>query len=295
MYLAALVLAGCLVTVAAALPPWLARARWPRRSPALGLVLWQAVGLAAGLLSLALLTTLALAPLGRTHLDALRRVGDARWPTVGFLVLAALVLGRLLTVLVGATARTLRARHDNRVLVDLVSSKNLLLRGASVVDHDVPLAYCLPGLRPRLVLSRGALELLSAVELQAVVAHEQAHLSQRHDLVVLPFVALAATFPAVPAVTTAQDEVALLVELLADDAAARRHGRAELASALWKIGTGGAPAGALGLTGDTVLVRARRLLEPPLPLPPAGRAGAALLALAVAVSPVTGLVVPLLR
>lgn len=294
MYVAALVLAGLLLVVATAAPRWLARADWPQRSPALALVLWQALGLAAGLLSLTLLTTLALAPLGRTHRSAVQHLGDAGWVTWAFLLLALAVLLRLLTVLVASTVRTLRARRDNRVLVDLVASKNLLLRGASVVDHDVPLAYCLPGLRPRLVLSRGTLELLSSSELQAVVAHEQAHLAQRHDLVVLPFVALRATFPAVPAVSVAQAEVALLVELMADDHAARAHDRVELARALWKIGTGGAPPGALGLAGDDVLLRAKRLLEPPSRLALPARAGVTLLAAAVAASPAAGLVVPLL-
>ena len=292
MVAAAAVLSVWLLLVATALPAWLAAADWPQRSPALGLVLWQALGLAAGLLALTLLGTVALAPLGHDHLDALRHLGDAGGVTwlAGLLGLAVLL--RLLSVLLVSTARTLRARHDNRVLVDLVASSHLLLRGASVVDHDVPLAYCLPGLRPRLVLSRGTLDLLSAGELQAVVAHEQAHLAQRHDLVVLPFVALAATFPAVPAVSTAQAEVALLVELMADDRAARLHDRAQLARALWKIGTGGAPDGALGLAGEDVLVRARRLLDPPAPLGLAARAGVALLALVVAASPLTGLVVP---
>jgi Zn-dependent protease with chaperone function len=291
---AAVVLAGWLLLVATVLPRTLAAADWPQRSPALGLVLWQALGLAAGLLTLTLLATVALAPLGDDHVDALRHLGDAGWTTWVVGLLGATVLLRLLSVLLVSTVRTLRARHDNRVLVDLVSSTNLLLRGASVVDHEVPLAYCLPGLRPRLVLSRGTLDLLTSSELQAVVAHEQAHLAQRHDLVVLPFVALAATFPAVPAVSTAQAEVALLVELMADDHAARRHDRAQLARALWKIGTGGAPAGALGLAGEDVLVRARRLLDPPAPLGLPARVGVVLLALAVAASPMSGLVVPFL-
>ncbi|MFN2537352.1 MAG: M56 family metallopeptidase [Mycobacteriales bacterium] len=294
MVAAAAVLAGCLLLVATVLPHALAGADWPQRSPALGLVLWQALGLAAGLLTLTLLATVALAPLGQDHLDALRNLGDAGVVTwiAGGLGLAVLL--RLLSVLLASTARTLRARHENRVLVDLVAAPHLLLRGASVVDHDVPLAYCLPGLRPRLVLSRGTLDLLSSDELQAVVAHEHAHLAQRHDLVVLPFVALAATFPAVPAVSTAQAEVALLVELMADDHAARRHDRTQLARALWKIGTGGAPAGALGLAGEDVLLRARRLLDPPAPLGLPARIGVIVLALVVAASPASALVVPLL-
>ncbi|MCW2707520.1 MAG: rane protein of unknown function [Frankiales bacterium] len=294
MVAAAVVLAGWLLVVATVLPTQVAASDWPQRSPGHALVLWQALGLAAGLLTLGLLGTVALAPLGHDDVDALHHLSDAgalTWVAGG---LGALVLLRLLSVLVASTARTLSARHHNRVLVDLVAERNLLLRGASVVDHDVPLAYCLPGLRPRLVLSRGTLALLSQEELRAVVAHEQAHLAQRHDLVVLPFVALAATFPAVPAVSTAQAEVALLVELLADDRAAREHDRGQLARALWKIGAGGTPAGALGLAGEDVLLRARRLLEPPAPLPMVARAGVLLLALVVALSPLSAVVVPLL-
>jgi Zn-dependent protease with chaperone function len=290
---AALVLAGCLLAVVLVLPPALAGAAWTHRSPVLGLVLWQAAGLAAGMLALTLTATVALAPLGADDLDALRHLGDAGVLTwVGGLVWLGVLL-RLLTVLVASTWRTLAARHRNRVLVDLVGAPNLLLRGASVVDHDVPVAYCLPGLRPRVVLSRGALSVLSYDELRAVLAHEQAHLTQRHDLVVLPFVALGATFPAVPAVRTARSEVALLIELLADDHAAIDHPRADLARALWKIGTGEAPAGALGAAGSDVLVRAQRLLEPPSPLPAPARAGVILLALAVAASPLLGVAVPL--
>ena len=48
MLAAAVVLAGSLLLVATALPAWLARVDWPQRSPALGLVLWQALGLAGG-------------------------------------------------------------------------------------------------------------------------------------------------------------------------------------------------------------------------------------------------------
>jgi Zn-dependent protease with chaperone function len=291
---AALVLAACLLLVVLVLPPALAAAEWPQRAPVLALVLWQAAGLAAGLLTLVLAATVALAPLGDTHLHALRhldRAGPLTWVVGG---LGLLVLLRLLGVLVASTARTLRDRHRNRVLVDLVAERNLMLRGASVIDHDLPVAYCLPGLRPRLVLSRGALSVLSYDELRAVLAHERAHLTQRHDLVVLPFVALGATFPAVPAVRTARAEVALLVELLADDRAARRHDREHLAKALWKIGTGAAPAGALGAAGDDVLLRARRLLEPPCPLGRTASVAVAGLAVAVAASPLLGLVVPVL-
>ena len=67
------------------------------------------------------------------------------------------------------------------------------------------------------------LDLLREEELRAVLAHERAHVEQRHDLVVLPFAAFGTTFPWLPAVRSAQAQVALLVEMLADDRAARSH------------------------------------------------------------------------
>ena len=193
-----------------------------------------------------------------------------------------------------ATWRTVRSRHRHRVLVDLVATRNPLLRGTHVVDHDVPVAYCLPGLRPRVVLSRGVLAALDEREVRAVLEHELAHVAARHDLVVLPFVALGATFPRLRTVRSAREQVALLVEVLADDRAARRHGGRVLVQALAKVGAGPVPAGALGVGGSSVLVRAERLLHPPPPLPRAALVAALLAGTAVAALPAAGLLLPLL-
>ncbi len=296
MLAAAGVLAALLLGLVLLLPNRVAAALWPTRSPVLGLLLWQAAGLAGGLLCLELIATVALAPLGDTQALAAARLDAGHVPLGSWLAGAAwlLLLTRLLGVLALSTLRTVSARRRNRLLVDLVSSRHLLLRGAAVVDHDVPLAYCLPGLRPRLVLSRGVLSRLSYGEVQAVLAHEQAHLDQRHDLVVLPFVALGATFPRLSAVRTARAEVALLVELLADDRAALQHDRCLLARALAKLGSGAAPAGALGAAGQDVLLRSRRLLAPPDPLPRRQSFAVVALAIIIAASPLVGVVVPLL-
>ena len=271
-------------------------AGWTLHAPGPALLLWQALGLAAGLLALELAATVALAPLGATHVRALAAV-PAPVPWWAWLagVAGLAVLLRLGAVLLSSTVRTLRARHRHRVLVDLVATRNPLLRGTHVVDHDVPVAYCLPGLRPRVVVSRGVLTALDEDELRAVLEHELAHVVQRHDLVVLPFVALGATFPWLAPVRRAQEQVALLVEVLADDQAVRRHDRRVLARALCKVGGAGAPAGGLGAGGTSgVLQRAARLLEPPAPLP-ALRTGLVLAtAAAVALLPAVGLLLPLL-
>jgi Zn-dependent protease with chaperone function len=299
MLLAAGLLSAGLALLVLVLPRRLAAASWPPRSPALGLVLWQACGLAAGLVAIELALTVALSPAGDDHVAAVRALLDGGiaglpWWSLVAGALGLLVLLRLLAALLVSTARVLLARRRHRALVDLVATRNPLLRGTRVVDHDIPVAYCLPGLRSRLVLSRGVLAVLSEDELRAVLAHEQAHLDQRHDLVVLPFVALVASFPRLPAVRTARQAVALLVEMLADDRAVRRHDRSALARALWRVSSAQVPAGGLGAAGDDVVVRARRLLVPPYPLPRRARLGVVVLTAAVLALPVSGLLLPLL-
>src|SRR6185437_1439199 len=87
-----------------------------------------------------------------------------------------------------------------------------LLAGVHLLDHPAAVAYCLPGLRPRIVVSRGVLQTLDTDELAAVIAHERAHARGHHDLVVQPFVAWRQTFPFLRAADTALAAVDLLVE-----------------------------------------------------------------------------------
>lgn len=295
MLLAAAALVLCLLVLALVVPGVLARADWPQRGPAYALLLWQALGLAAGLLAVETALTVALAPAGDTHASALRAWGSASLPWWSYLaaLLALVLLTRLLSVLIASTVRTVHARRCNRVLVDLVATRNPLLAQTRVVDHDAPLAYCLPGLRPRVVLSRGVLDLLREEEVHAVLAHERAHVEQRHDLVVLPFVALGATFPRLPAVRQSRQQVALLIEMLADDRAARRHPRDVLARAVYKVGAAQVPAGALGAGGSGVLLRAQRLVSPPPALEPTTRAAVVLASVLVLALPALGLLLPL--
>ena len=311
MILAAGALLVCLLLLARVVPRRLAGARWALRCPGQALLLWQAVGLAVGLLAVELAVTLALSPAGPTHAEALSALAAGSvatmpvWSGVA-LAVAALLLLRLLTVLLSSVALTLRARGRHRRLVDLVGTRNPLLAGARVVEHDVPLAYCLPGLRPRVVLSSGVLSLLRDDEVRAVLAHEAAHVDQRHDLVVLPFVALRSTFPGVEGVRTAQREVAFLVEVLADDAATRRHAPDVLARALYKIGAAGVPEGGLAVGGpggagpaggredSSVLLRAQRLLHPQPPLPVRARLTVLVGTLVVLALAPLGLLLPLL-
>lgn len=300
---AALALAVLAVALAWPVPQALARARWPERSPRTGLLLWQAVGLAGGVAAVGAGLALGLAPLADSAVGGLgalvRQTLDGE-PLSGLgplqllgLAWAAGLAGRLLWVLARSGVATARTRRRHRALVDLVATPWPTLGGARVLDHDSAVAYCLPGLRPRVVVSAGTLAVLSPAELAAVLAHERAHAAERHDLVVSPFVALGATLPVLPTVRWAQESVAQLVEMLADDQARRDHDPRALASALVRVGArAAAPEGSLAVAESAVVARVRRLLDPPDPAPLPVRAVALLAGVWLLVLPVLLLTAP---
>ena len=273
----------------------LAQASWPRRSPAAAILLWQALGLASGLAAVGTLIGLAMpasnAGVVRSVLraGALLRSGEVfrltsmfgaqgGMPTVIVAVrltclAAGLVLLALLCwVLVAVSVAAVHARRRQRALLTLLAHGDPKVPGALVVDYPSAAAYCLPGLRSQIVVSVGTLELLGRGELAAVLAHERAHLRERHDLVLLPFTALRRAFPRSATCADAHRCVALLVEMLADDRALRGRPARELVSALVRFGTAGtcpAPAGALAAGEGEVAARVTRLLKPVRPLPTA--------------------------
>src|SRR5690349_6977541 len=224
----------------------------------------------------------------------------SNWPAMILAVrLTCLAAGlALLTllcwVLLAALAAALQARRRQRELLTLLAHGDPKVPGALVVDHPSAAAYCLPGLRSRIVVSVGTLELLGRRELAAVLAHERAHLRERHDLVLLPFTALRRAFPRSATCTDAHRSVALLVEMLADDRALRGRPARELVSALVRFGTAGtcpAPAGALAAGEGEVAARVTRLLKPVRPLPVVAVLAICLSAALLVAAPVTLLLV----
>jgi Zn-dependent protease with chaperone function len=169
----------------------LALARWPERDPVSALLLWQAIGLAGGLALLGAGLIYGFAPLG-SPLPAMaitgRAVAAGRLPAglgvpqVVALLLTVALMARLLSVLAAVTLRTLRVRARHRDLLDLLGTPWPAVPGARVLDHSVPVAYCLPGRRSRLVVSAGVLDCLDVGQVSAVLAHERTHLRERHDL-----------------------------------------------------------------------------------------------------------------
>ncbi len=277
----------------------LAQASWPRRSPAAAILLWQALGLAAGLAAVGTLVSLSLPgdSLGVArsilHLGSVFPADAFKFPVAfgGVSILPAMLLllrmaclaaglallASLCWVLIAASAAALQARRRQRALLALLAHGDPKVPGALVVDYPTAAAYCLPGLRSRIVvLSVGTLELLGRRELAAVLAHEHAHLRERHDLVLLPFSALCRAFPRSLICAEAHRAVALLIEMLADDRALRGRPARELVSALVRFGTAGtcpAPAGTLAVGEGEVAARVARLLQPVRPLPAVANAG----------------------
>jgi Zn-dependent protease with chaperone function len=291
----------------------LAAARWPRRSPAAAIVLWQALGLGWGLAAVGALTALGTADarsgvaggaftLGSRVLDgtyAAARTRHLLAGTLGLRLLAltsGLVLLLLLCwILVAASAGVVRARRRQRLLLSLLAHGDPKVPGALVVDHPAATAYCVPGLRSRIVISAGALDLLDQAELAAVLAHERAHLRERHDLVLLPFTALLRAFRWSGVAREAHEAVEMLVEMLADDRALRHRSARELATALIRVGAAGgvqAPTGALAAADGQVAARVSRILRPDPKLPSSALALVAVVAAATVAIPAALLTIP---
>ncbi|BBZ13745.1 M56 family metallopeptidase [Mycobacterium branderi] len=288
-------------------PALLARATWPLRAPRAAMVLWQAIAVAAVLSAfsagIAIASRLLMpGPDGRPTASVLGDIGRLGWPLwllyVGVFAVTVLVGARLAVAVLRVAIATRRRRAHHRMLVDLLGVGHDAVptrtgarpRDLRILEVAQPLAYCLPGVRSRVVLSEGALTSLTDAEVAAILSHERAHLRARHDLVLEAFTAVRAAFPRIVRSTSALNSVQLLVELLADDAAVRVVGRTPLARALVACASGHTPSGALAAGGPTTVVRVRRL---------SGRGnslmlsiGAYLAAAAVLVVPTIALAVP---
>lgn len=266
---------------------WLLHNPWTYHHPRMALILWQVSGLTFVISMIGGLLGFGLAPFSRGLLPALFEV-PARFRELDAWHLIALgcgltMAGWLLVNQLFSFHNTARVRARHRLLLQLVAAPT---EEAFVVDHPIAVAYCLPGRNPHIVVSAGARRLLTDVELDAVLEHERAHARERHHLVMAPFQALQRILPGNRLLTQVARAIELLVEMRADDRAARRHGTEPLASALERFhhhGFGGVPAGAFAAADTSVDARIRRLREP-------GCAGTPLEWLPVCLSLLTALV-----
>jgi len=235
---------------AATAPRLLSGAVWPEREPVLALWVWQCV-VAAVLLCCVLAMALSAAAAWvavRGHLFAFAPHGvvDAyglpgHGPWTGYLAVLLAGGGLWTAAMLTREVRAAGARHRRQ-------RAGLLERAPGVpgerpgpadrlivLEAERPDAWWLPGTRPRLVITTGALRRLKGPQLDAVLAHEQGHARARHDVLLHCASALAAGFPQVPVFAGFRNQVHRLVELAADDIASRRFGHLTTALALVEL------------------------------------------------------------
>lgn len=192
-------------------------------------------------------------------------VGQAGWlARIVATVAVAIAVGSLVAICVRIGLALVRMRthtFDHADAVRLVGRSH----GSDVVviEASEPAAYCVAGRPPAIVVTTGALSALDDAQLAAVVAHERAHLDGHHAYVVAAARGLTAALPRIGLLASAALQISSLLEMCADDAAARRHGRQPLLAGLLTLSGAVTPAHGLAAASVAVLARAERLSDPP--------------------------------
>lgn len=160
---------------------------------------------------------------------------------VVLLLVVPLALGALF---LAAFARQLRRRH--RAMLRSARRFRAGAQQRQVAGYDVllvadrhPFALSLPRRHGGIVVSTGAVDLLGAEELRAVLAHEQAHIRQQHHLIASVVDALTTRLRWVPLLGAAANALGHYLEIAADEYARREVGTPALASALLVLGEAG--------------------------------------------------------
>ena len=258
----------------------LARASWTVRAPLLAILTYLAA-------AWSVVAALALAGLTlAVHATAL---GGALSQLIGACVLrlraayatpggmAAAGAGLVLTGAVAGRTGVTAARHlrlTRRQALRHARTARLVGRpepalGAVLVEHSQPAAYCVAGRHPTVILTTAALRVLAPGQLEAVMAHERAHLTWRHHRLVAMARISCRALPFLPVMRDAEAQVERLVELHADDAAVQARDPNSLATAL--VVMAGAADAAVSATvlasaATDVAQRIHRLLRPAEPL-----------------------------
>jgi Zn-dependent protease with chaperone function len=266
-------------------------ARWSVRAPRLGAaaVLAAAWSTLAALflagVTIVLPTTALTIDVGHLIGACLTRLRSAYTSPGGA---GVVLLGQTLTTAIAAriawaagrvalARRTESRRH--RLLIRL-AGRRLPERSAVVVESSSAAAYSLAGRHPTVVVTSGVMDLLTASELDAVLAHENAHLRARHHRWQAAAALAARTLPVLPLLRDAPLLIGRLLEMDADEAAADQHEPRVIATALVAVASarrspeirqaaGAAPA--VAVAGADAAARVRRLLRPPERLPPPRR------------------------
>ncbi|MCV7131383.1 M56 family metallopeptidase, partial [Mycobacterium hodleri] len=148
---------------------------------------------------------------------------------------------------VGRTVRVLRTTSAEHADAARMVGTPTAAAGVVVVSGTRPAAYCVVGRPHAIVLTTAAVAALDGPQLDAVLAHENAHIAGRHHQLLMVLRALAARMAHLPLFTRGAAAVAELLEMCADDRAARRHGPRPLVAGMLALASPPPPAGGLAV------------------------------------------------
>jgi Zn-dependent protease with chaperone function len=187
-------------------------------------------------------------------------------------VLLALPVVLLGAMLIGGVRHRRQQQRQHKQLESALrlGARTTRLAGhvVTVIPHTEPTAFALSDRRWGIVVSTELMRLLNADEMAAVIAHEAAHVRQRHHLIIGLLHGILAPFRWIPLVASINAAIPHYLEMAADNAARQRSGTDAVASALLKIGEKGGPAAEQRVGGAVALHaagidRIRHLIAPP--------------------------------
>lgn len=251
-------------------PLLLSRGHWRMRLPRLALGSWYVLflsGIAASVVAVGFAVHLGISV--HQAFGAYTQVPTGSvWlgPTRDFFVawIALALAGGLLSLVLTKAGAMVVAEREMRAefahLVETSTYRRELVHGLRVnyIASPAPIACALRsrlgggGRTSELIVSSRLDDDLTPLELRAVIEHERAHLRGHHDLVTRLATLNSACLPQLLAPRELRRSTALLIELIADDAAARQIGTPSLVSALTKL--------ASVQQSATLLLRAQRLV-----------------------------------
>ncbi|MGI5143897.1 M56 family metallopeptidase [Streptomyces sp. CA-106110] len=289
-------LVGYTAAVGFAAPRIMLRSRWPYRAPALATAVWQSLAISFSIAVALTVCNLAMPikPLvgildGWTVGTGVGRLAPDIGSHLGANVSAAIGVTLIASFAFHLT-RARRARTRHQEAVDLVGRHSAQL-GAIVLSHDAPAAYCLPGRRPRIVITDATVRQLTPEQLGAVLQHEQGHIRGRHHLPLAAMQAFRSIFRWVPLARHAQEQTTLLLEMIADDRALSSHSHEVLATAMYEMAAARAPKGALAAGGNSAVIRIQRVLDSREAPHPVLRGSLAVMAVTIPLLPLTSLLI----
>jgi Zn-dependent protease with chaperone function len=267
---AALLLGACLVGWLA--PKYLRRLSAGGRDPVIALIGWF-VSISGVVVTTALAVVILLLP---DHGSPLLTPLVGCWsslqhgmpPTVesvsGLVAVALLAHLAVRSAIVGVRTarRRTRTRNEHLAVLRIAARAEPGPPLTLWLDHDEPLAFSLAGTPGVVVATEGLNRHLTRAEVDAVLAHERAHLAGRHHLLVAAADAFATMVHFLPLFTRVPAAVRELVELAADASAARSCGTEAVRTALLGVSGSGAPGSALAMSRDSVAVRLAHLDRP---------------------------------